>query len=254
MVRLTIPEMAEPPTDLREQAVVTTSMALSAVAEVREAGTLVLSGCMDDTYELMGISRDLRSVHPGGSITYVSPIFRACSEPERRRIVSNLTFGDQGSKTFSLLSVVSVDLPRCAPDHSWQLEYERLLKLKYWCDFGDHEVPVAITDRIELLRAAPGAGLANDLFWPTAQGVALKLAADFTMIPTYDGRRVISQADTFAIVTSLFHKYRQGVPKKPRLVSRTYECTVVSPESLQRFSDGVIQASFLRAAREGEIA
>lgn len=242
------------PSVLREQAVVTASMALSAVPEEREAGTLVLSGCMDDTYELMGISRDLRSVHPGGSITYVSPIFRASSDSERRRIESNLTFGDQGSKTFTLLSVVSVDLPRCAPDHSWQLEYERLLELEYWCDYGDHKVPDTITERIELLRAAPGAGLANDLFWPSPQGVALKLAADFTMIPTYDGRRVISQADTFAIVTSLFHKYRQGVAKKPRLVCRTYERTVISPESFQRFSDGVIQASFLRAAREGEIA
>jgi hypothetical protein len=242
------------PSNLREQAIVTSSMALSAVPEEREAGTLVLSGCMDDTYELMGISRDLRSVHPGGSITYVSPIFRASSESERRRIESNLTFGDQGSKTFTLLSVVSVDLPRCAPNHSWQLEYERLLELEYWCAYGDHEVPVAITERIELLRTAPGVGLANDLFWPSPKGVALKLAADFTMIPTYDGKRVISQADTFAIITSLFHKYRQGVPKKPRLVCRTYERTVISPESFQRFSDGVIQASFLRAAREGEIA
>ena len=242
------------PLNLQEQAVVTSSETLSAVSEEREAGTLVLSGCMDDTYELMGISRDLRSVHPGGSITYVSPIFRASADAERRRIESNLTFGDQGSKTFTLLSVVSVDLPRCAPNHSWQLEYERLLELEYWCAYRDHEVPVAITERIELLRTAPGIGLVDDLFWPSPQGGALKLASDFTMIPTDDGKRVISQADMFAIITSLFHKYRQGVPKKPRLVCRTYERTVVSPESFQRFSDGVIQASFLRAARDGEIA
>lgn len=242
------------PSNLQEQAIVTPSMALSAVPEEREAGTLVLSGCMDDTYELMGISRDLLSVHPGGSITYVSPIFRATSGSERRRIESNLTFGDQGPKTFTLLSVVSLDLPHCVPNHSWQLEYERLLELEYWCACADHEVPVAIIERIELLRTAPGVGLENNLFWPSPQGVTLKLAADFTMIPTYDGRRVISQADTFAIITSLFHKYRQGVPKKARLVCKTYERTVISPENFQRFSDGVIQASFLRAAREGEIA
>lgn len=209
---------------------------------------------MDDTYELMGISRDLRSVHPGGSITYVSPIFRAASGSERRRIESNLTFGDQGPKTFTLLSIVSVDLPNCVPNHSWQLEYERLLELEYWCTYTDRDVPAAITERIEILRTAPGVGLENNLFWPSPQGVKLKLAADFTMIPTYDGTRIISQADTFAIITSLFHKYRQGVLKKPRLICRTYERTVISPESFQRFSDGVIQASFLRAAREGEIA
>lgn len=246
--------LAALPSGLREQAIVTPPMELSVAPEEKEAGTLVLSGCMDDTYELMGISRDLRSVHPGGSITYVSPIFRATSNPERRRIESNLTFGDQGPKTFTLLSIVSIDLPDCVSSHSWQLEYERLLELEYWCAYADHELPAAIAERIEILRAAPGVGLANNLFWPSPQGVTLKLASDFTMIPTYDGKRIISQADTFAIITSLFHKYRQGIPKKPRLICRTYERTVISPESFQRFSDGVIQASFLRAAREGEIA
>lgn len=233
---------------------VTPSSELSFAGVKREAATLVLSGCMDDTYELMGISRDLRTVHPGGSITYVSPIFRASNDVERRRVESNLTFGDQGPKTFSLLSVVSIDLPPCSPDHSWQREYVRLQELRYWCDMEDYEVPALITERIELLRLAPGVGLVNDLFWSPPGGEWMRLAADFTLIPTYDGRRVISQADTFAIIASLLHKYRQGITKKPKLVYKTYERTVISPESFQRFSDGVIQAAFLRAAREGEIA
>ena len=219
-----------------------------------ETATLVVSGCMDDTYELMGISRDLRTVQPGGSITYVSPIFRASTDVDRRRVESNLTFGDQGPKTFTLLSVISVDLPPCITNHSWLLEYGRLLEVQYWCDINGETTPESIDDRIELLRTAPGVGLTNNLYWPAPSGAPLRLAADFTMIPTRDGRRVIPQADVFAIVTTLFHKYRQGVPKKPKLVYKTYERTVISPESFQRFSDGVLQAAFLRAARAGEIA
>jgi hypothetical protein len=254
MARIARDEHATLPAQLNTQSLLTVSRDLASAGEVLNAATLVLSACMDDTYELMGISRDLRTVHPGGSITYVSPIFRASSDVERRRVESNLTFGDQGPKTYSLLSVVSIDLPPCAPDHSWQLEFDRLLALQYWCDLEGQEVPASIGERIEVLRAAPGTGLISNLFWPSPRGAVLKLAADFTMIPTYDGRRAITQADTFAIATSLFHKYRQGVPKKPRLVYRTYERTVISPESFQRFSDGVIQAAFLRAARQGEIA
>jgi hypothetical protein len=242
------------PASLRDGVLITPAGDLSSAGVEREAATLVISGCMDDTYELMGISRDLRTVHPGGSITYVSPIFRASSDAERRRVESNLTFGDQGPKTFALLSVVAIDLPPCEPDHSWQREYARLQELRYWCDLTGYEVPTLIAERIELLRLAPGVGLMNDLFWSPPGAAPLRLAADFTLIPTYDGRRAISQADTFAIIASLLHKYRQGVTKQPKLVYKTYERTVISPESFQRFSDGVIQAAFLRAAREGEIA
>ncbi|RZT05346.1 hypothetical protein SAMN05216319_5363 [Duganella sp. CF402] len=222
--------------------------------EDAETATLVVSGCMDDIYELMGISRDLRTVQPGGNITYVSPVFRASSESERKRVESNLTFGDQGPKTFSLFNVLTIDLPSCESNHAWSLEYDRLLEVQHWCDLNAIEVPTPIGGRITALRNAPAVGLINDVYWPTPAGTQLNIASDFTIIPTRDGSRKISQADIFAIVTSLFHKYRQGVRKKPKLVSRNYERTVIAPECFQRFSDGVLQASFLRAARGGEIA
>jgi hypothetical protein len=74
------------------------------------------------------------------------------------------------------------------------------------------------------------------------------------MVPTRDGQRQLAQADVFAIATSLFHQYRHGVNGKPRLMYKPYERAVISPESFQRFSDGVLQAAFLRAARGSEIA
>jgi hypothetical protein len=233
------------PTELKGQVGIKASSDLLSQATQHETATLVISGCMDDAYELLGISRDLRTVQPGGSITYVSPIFR---------VESNLTFGDQGPKTFALLSVVAIDLPPCTPAHSWRQEYSRLEEIRYWCDLHAEDLPDEISSRLEMLRSAPASGLQENLFWPTPSGDALRLAADFTMIPTRDGQRTLSQADVFAVVTSLFHKYRQGVPGKPKLIYRTYERTVISPDSFQRFSDGVLQAAFLRAARGGDIA
>lgn len=246
--------LAAVPATLRTRVEIKPSNSLLPQAPESDTATLVVSGCMDDVYELMGISRDLRTVQPGGSITYVSPIFRAASDTERKRIESNLTFGAHGPKTFTLLSAVAIDLPQCSPTHSWRLEYRRLQEIEYWCDLQSEDVPVEISARLELLRAAPATGLQNNLFWPAPSGEELGLAADFTMIPTRDGQRVVSQADVFAIVSSLFHKYRQGVPRKPRLIYKTYERSVISPDSFQRFSDGVLQAAFLRAARAGEIS
>ncbi|OEZ86941.1 hypothetical protein JAB6_13550 [Janthinobacterium sp. HH104] len=219
-----------------------------------DSATLVISGCLDDTYELMAISRDLRTVQPGGSITYISPFFRGTSNAERTRIESNLTFGDQGPKTFSLFSVVAIDLPHCSGEHSWEREFRLLQEVEYWCDLNGEEMPAELERRQQILAAAPAIGMSDELFWGTPFGQSLKLAADFTMIPTDDGKRPVSQADVYVIVSSLFHKYRSGIAKKPKLVSKSYERAVISPESFQRFSDGVLQAAFLRAARGGELA
>lgn len=242
------------PANVRKSVAILPSHSLLPAEKDVEAATMVVSGCLDDTYELMAISRDLRTVQPGGSITYVSPFFRSSSEAERKRIESNLTFGDQGPKTFSLLSVISIDLPHCSSDHTWVQEYRKLRDIEFWCELNDEEISPEIVARIEVLAAAPAKGLSDDLYWPTPFGEQLRLAADFTMIPTDDGRRPVSQADVFVIASSLFHKYRAGVGSKPKLVSKSYERTVLSPESFQRFSDGVLHAAFLRASRGGEIA
>jgi hypothetical protein len=218
-----------------------------------DSASLVISSCFDETHELMGISRDLRVVQSGGNTTYVAPIFRVNSERERKRIESNLTFGELGPKTFNLYSVLQIELPICESNHSWKLEYEKLLELIHWADMAAITVPPEIDARLALLRSAPSTGLSENLYWPSPNNIQLKLGADFTMIPNDNGKRNLSQADLFVIASSLFHQYRQGVPKKPRLAYKPYERTVISPDNFQRFSDGILQASFLRAARDGEL-
>lgn len=228
---------------------------LGAVPISENSASLVLSCCFDETHELMGISRDLRTIQPGGNTTYVAPIFRVCSDRERKRIESNLTFGEFGAKTFNLYSVIQIELPTCEVAHSWKLEFEKLRELTHWADMEGIAIPIQITNRISVLQAAPSTGLLDSIFWNAPTDSEMKLSSDFTMIPNEDGKRPVSQADVFAIVTSLYHQYRLGaVPNKPKLAYRSYERAVIAPENFQRFSDGVLQAAFLRAARSLELA
>jgi hypothetical protein len=153
-----------------------------------------------------------------------------------------------------LFHCIKLDLPACELQHSWQRELKSLEELVHWADTNDKDIPSSINDRINLLRDAPAAGLEENLFWPDVEGKPLKLSSDFTIIPNRNGQRQFSQADVFVIAASLFHQYRHGVKNKPRLIYLPYERTVISPESFQRFNDGILQASFLRAARNSEIS
>lgn len=219
-----------------------------------ETASLVISGCLDEYYELLGISRDLRAIHPGGNVTYLAPFFRCSSKGERTRREADLTFGEHGPRTFNLFSVVQIELPDCESRHSWLLEYDSLQEVVHWAELEGLVVPDDIRERITLLRNAPATGISQHLFWKSPQGNELQLASNFTLIPNQDGQRPVSQADVFVIAASLFHQYRQGVKDKPILRHLPYQRTVISPESFHRFSDGILQGALLRAARGAEIA
>jgi len=216
--------------------------------------TLVVAACLDDAHELMGISRDLRDVQPQGNITYIAPIFRGSSRIERDRIQSNLTFGELGATTFSLYRILDIELPRCATANSWAMELDFLRSARRWAERAGHEIPDEIGARIGILESAPATGLTNNLFWPSFSGRPLKVRSDFTLIKTEGGKRAISQADVFVVISVWLHRLREGVQGKPRLAYRAFERAVIAPDNFQRFNDGAIQAAILRAARAYELA
>ena len=218
------------------------------------SAALVITSCLDDAQEMMGINRDLRDVQPRGNTTYLTPFFRSTDQKQRDRICSNLTFGEHGAGTFSLFRLVDIDLPRNQRQHSWLLELEALRETEHWADQEGIEVPKRVLERIRLLEEAPKNGLADELFWNGLSGKPLKVRADFTLIDTDGGAREVSQGDVFAVVSALLHRLREGVPKKPRLIWKTYERGIISPDNFERFNDGVVQAALLRAARDYELS
>lgn len=225
----------------------------SVVAEP-ESASLVVTACMNDAQELMGINRDLRAVQPHGNTTYISPVFRTSSKRERGRIKSNLTFGENGPGTFSLFTAIDIELPECANKHSWAAELHALRRLVEWADLNGRLVPAIIHNRIGFLEKTPASGASDGIFWPDPNGAELKVRPDFTFIETANGTRIPSQADIFVVVSSVLHKLRAGVPGKPKLSYTPYERAVLSPDNFQRFNDGVIHAAVLRAARGYELS
>lgn len=219
------------------------------------SAALVVVSCIDDSHELMAINRDLRAHHPHGNTSYIAPIFRADSGRERIRIKSNLTFGENGANTFSLHSMVDIDLPEENKNHSWNSELKVLHEIVDWADLEGLGIPEEISNRIIFLEErAPTTGISDQLFWPDCKGIPLKVRSDFTLLSTEGGTRSLSQADIFAVVSAVIHNLRQGVPSKPKLAYKQYERSVLSPDNFERFNDGIIQSAILRAARGYELA
>lgn len=219
-----------------------------------EASALVISACIDDARELMGISLSLRNIQPRGNVAYVTPIFKSASDAERQRIKSNLTFGENQANTFSLFSLLDISLPASVEKDSWSRELDFLREFEVWLDKEELERPRFLDVRVELLLNASKDGLVDQLYWPDKDGRELKVRSDFTLLNTEGGGRPLTQSDIYVAISCFLWALRNGVPQKPQLAYGPYARAVLQPETFQRFNDGVIQAAILRAARGRELA
>jgi hypothetical protein len=95
----------------KETVVAARAADLAETREYRDGAAIVVTPCIDDAVQMMGISRDLRNVVPGGNVTYFAPFIRAKKEGDAKAIRTNLTYGDRGAGTHSLYNLFDLYLP-----------------------------------------------------------------------------------------------------------------------------------------------
>ncbi len=230
------------------------SNALTRLEPQPETSTVVVSACIDEHQELLSVSRALRDVQPGGATAYLS-VAQLISPPERaKRLKTNLTMGALGAETFSYFSCFDLPVDTYEEEPSWKAELTELQRVSEWLDEREIDIPPEITSRIARLQAAPAEGLVDDLFWPDLNGQPLALRSDFALVEGALRSPVATQADLFASVCVALTNLRNHSDPSRRLTHNAYERAVLSPSNFDRYNDGVLQASILRAAHPVELA
>jgi hypothetical protein len=216
--------------------------------------TIVVAACIDQAKELLSVSRTLRDVQEDGSTSYLAVADLMGSKSERERLRSNLTYGQHGPGTFSLHTLFYLPLDCYEEQPSWEAEVQELKRVMDWADAHELDVPDEVERRIKYLQKAPSEGIIENLFWPAADGCALALRSDFTLVQ--DARRdpAATQADLFTVMALVLTALRHSTDINRRLAHNAYERVVLSPHNFDRFNDGILQASLLRSARPQELA
>lgn len=227
---------------------------LAARSPVAATSTAVISACVAQPHELLSVSRALRGVQEGGSITYLSVVQLISPKESVERLKKTLTMGQHGPGTFTYATALELPFDSFEDRPSWSLELDELRRLRSWLDEKERDVPREIEARIDRLDQAPALGLVDDLFWTAPSGAVLALRSDFTLADRTLEDPKASQADLFAIINIALTGLRQHGDDKRRLVQNAYERNVLSPANFSRYNDGVLQACILRAARPAELA
>ncbi|MBA3772809.1 MAG: hypothetical protein H0X13_10085 [Ramlibacter sp.] len=228
--------------------------AISQIPVTPAASVLVVIGYLADHALLRGINAQLRTMVPGGCVSYLAALTAAESARNLSDLRSFLSYGERGADTFTCRSVLDVMLtPPDGQQSSWDHELALLRRMKssgaidpYW-EMRIEELEEASQDALFLK------GLSGDL----------AISPDFVYLKTESKIELISQADIYAVILNLLAcarndnvGFRASIPRDTQGVKWTqtvYGQVLLCPSNFRDYNDAVLRAAFLRAATTQEL-
>jgi hypothetical protein len=144
-------------------------------------------------------------------------------------------------------------LPSSSEPNAWLSELILLNDPVFFKGMERSEVEDWGARRDRLLRQS--ASMVHDLFVSSRHDAPLQLQHGFALWPEGLAERNPSQADVYFTIASVLQNRRAvaDVGEGRALRTDLFQQTLLDPGNFGRFSDGIIQASILRAARPNEL-
>jgi hypothetical protein len=226
---------------------------LSTLSVERNRASVVIASAVDREDEFISVSRTMRSFQPDGATYYLTMFSLFPTATDRESFASTLTYGSHGRQTFRLDSLFRLNVQVDRNGGAWRREIDALRRMVRWADQADVDVPQELEARISLLERGISTGLVEDAFWPSPARRALQLRSDFTLLEWSLEEPAVTPADLYVLFSVVLNNLRQ-LQGKRSLRQNAYHRAVLSPKVFDRFSDGIVQASILRACKLGELA
>lgn len=216
---------------------------------------LVVGSCISSGKYLLYYSRALRNYDL--RIVYFIGVNRPYSEDASKFLKSNLRYGKYGSENSSLIEVEKFYCSNLSKENSWQQEIEFLKKQ---IELNDEDNVRTFLDnrrkKLEEGYSSEKRGLHAGLFLPiiTADFTEkqLEIRRNSAFFYKDDYAKHVSQSDVYFSINYVINRLRYGQP--PQSLRQTaFVRNVISPENLNRFNDGIIQASILRSTTSAEL-
>jgi hypothetical protein len=242
----------------RDVPVLRYSKAVEKIRDLEQAqsrATLVVAAAAASGRSLLSVAQLLRHIQKTGGISYLIGLARFSSREHLREVEANLTRGERPQDhSFFVVERVFLPLGGSKSETTWDLERTLLDELIGNCDPGTTRE--ALVRRKDLIRQASGEnvrGLSGDLFWANADKPPLQLRPGFVFFPALKEDTRPSQADVYLTMAAVLHARRSAWGEDDSLFQQEHLRKVLSPRCFDRFNDGIIQASLLRAAMLPEL-
>jgi hypothetical protein len=212
--------------------------------------TLVVAAASASGRSLLSVAQLLRHIQKTGGINYLIGLARFASRENLKEVEDNLTRGERPQDHgFFVVERVFLPLGGSKSETTWDRERKLIEELLVKCEAGESRE--ILEGRRDLIRQASDGnvrGLSDNLFWANSGRSELKLRHGFAFFPLNLNPTKATQADVYFTITAVLHARRSARGEKDSLFQQEHIRKVLSPRCFDRFNDGVIQSSLLRAA------
>ncbi len=225
---------------------------LESDTSLREGTLLVIGGVLATGQSMMEVNQLLRDRESDRTL-YLAGITRTGSQATLDEIKQNIGYGDSGARHFPVSSIIDIFLPdpRSERVSPWDREARTWIRMDDTSQHLTAEVRQWLRKRSRLLNDVKGTGMMQDLFLPSLSNEQpLRLRKGFAFWPEIDYlTHGHSQADVYFTIAAVLYDWRSEY----RNITGGGKAVCIQPSVFFRYSDGIIQSSFLRAAQGDEL-
>lgn len=217
---------------------------------------LVCSSCISNGKKISEVSRKLRT-QEHSQIIYFNGFVRCVDNKAYDNLMSNIKYGKYNDfSTYSFITIDKIMLPNEDSDSiSWEFEKVLIQELLYGFDeFEAKDIMLPETEEYFKKRYDElnnnEEGLVNNVFLNKSDGSRLVLNKNFAFFKFTNWKpEDIQQSKVYFSILSVLHNFRI----KKNIRQTIFERYILEPENFNRYNDGIIQASILRACTNKEL-
>lgn len=230
--------------------------------ETAEGAVVVVGSCVSNGKNLLYISRALRKFNKL-RIAYFVGIARTQNNEYLLNLKRNLQRGKYGAANNIFIEVETMYCSNLSKNSPWIAETDFLkdmilfitnIKPKYQQSLEYFQ------KRKQTLEEGSGnveKGLAEGIFYPRITCLPfeeLHLRKNFAFFDFDNYDEHVTQSDVFFTISNIINSLRNSKKTDRQLKQAVYVRNLIAPANFDRFNDGVIQSSILRAALSDELA
>lgn len=218
--------------------------------DVTNGAVVIVASCITTGKKLLQISRIMRK-HNSLNLIYFIGMFRPPTTTLADNLISDLSKGKDKSDERLVIAIERINTSIKQKDTSWDIEKIFLEEMLSIIELTDEPLYNFLNERLNvLIDNKKNRGLVDSVFIPTYHNEKLHLRKNFAFWNFDYDEKEVSQAEVFFTISNIITNMENNdINYTNSLQQSHYIRNILSPRNFNRFNDGVVQASILRASK-----
>lgn len=219
------------------------------IHENKSGCVLIVGSCITNGKNLLYLSRFFRN-YDNIRLVYFVGINRISDPDKQRELKSNIKYGLYGTENSSFIEIETLNCDNSNYLTPWEVELENLKGIQERLDKPSSFINTRVI-RINEFSSKDSKGGKENIFYEDYQGDELKIRKNSAFFNDNDYYENIKQSDVYFTIGCVLNNMRNN--KIDGLYQTNFVKNLLDPFIFNRFNDGIIQASILRAAKNEEL-